>query len=125
MVKDAPVSQQNLLGPTMALRVLSGDTEQGGGHHGSTGVQVVRGVKSVGGWVRPGLPLGAKVDLCGTKMYEFLGTLAEFVLPRLRGFSGSLLPLPACVCKCASPSGRVRRRVHRPPLPKHSVSSPK
>ncbi len=92
MVKDAPVSQQNLLGPIMALRVLSGDTEQGGGHHRSTGVQVVRGVKSVGGWVRPGLPLGAKVDLCGTKMYEFLGTLTEFVLPRLRDFSGFLLP---------------------------------
>ncbi|KAI9436663.1 hypothetical protein H4582DRAFT_2112057 [Lactarius indigo] len=72
MAKDALVSRQNLLGPLMALRAL-------------TGVQVVRGVKSVGGWVRPGLPLGAK-------MYEFLGTLTEFVLPRLREFPGLLLP---------------------------------
>ncbi|KAH9059919.1 ribosomal protein L5 domain-containing protein [Lactarius vividus] len=92
MAKDALVSRQNLLGPLMALRALSGETEQGGGRRGSTGVQVVRGVKSVGGWVRPGLPLGAKVDLRGTKMYEFLATLTEFVLPRLREFPGLLLP---------------------------------
>ena len=92
MAKDALVSRQHLLGPIMALRALSGETEQGGGRRGSTGVQVVRGVKSVGGWVRPGLPLGAKVDLRGTKMFEFLGTLTEFVLPRLREFPGVLLP---------------------------------
>jgi len=92
MAKDALVSRQNLLGPIMALRALSGETERGGGRRGSTGVQVVRGVKSVGGWVRPGLPLGAKVDLCGSKMYDFLGTLTEFVLPRLREFPGISLP---------------------------------
>jgi large subunit ribosomal protein L5 len=92
MAKDALVNRQNLLGPIMALRALSGETEYGGGRRGSTGVQVVRGVKSVGGWVRPGLPLGAKVDLRGSKMYEFLGTLTEFVLPRLREFPGVLLP---------------------------------
>jgi large subunit ribosomal protein L5 len=92
MSKDALSSRQNLLGPIMALRALSGETEQGGGRRGSTGVQIVRGVKSVGGWVRPGLPLGAKVDLRGAKMYEFLGTLTEFVLPRLREFPGLLLP---------------------------------
>ncbi len=92
MAKDALVSRQNLLGPIMALRALSGETEHGGGRRGSTGVQIVRGVKSVGGWVRPGLPVGAKVDLLGSKMYEFLGTLTEFVLPRLREFPGLLLP---------------------------------
>jgi large subunit ribosomal protein L5 len=96
MAKDALISRQNLLGPIMALRALSGETEQGGGRRGSTGVQVVRGVKSVGGWVRPGMPLGAKVDLLGAKMYDFLGTLTEFVLPRLREFPGFLLP-PASV----------------------------
>jgi large subunit ribosomal protein L5 len=92
MAKDAFVSRQNLLGPIMALRALSGETENGGGRRGSTGVQIVRGVKSVGGWVRPGLPVGVKVDLLGSKMYEFLGTLTEFVLPRLREFPGLLLP---------------------------------
>ncbi|KAI0292670.1 mitochondrial 50S ribosomal protein L5 [Multifurca ochricompacta] len=103
MTKEALVSRHNLLGPIMAFRALSGETEQGGGRRGSTGVQVVRGVKSVGGWVRPGLPLGAKVDLRGTKMYEFLGTLTEFVLPRLREFSG--LPLPPASANLQTPSG--------------------
>jgi len=65
----------------MALRALSGETDHGGGRRGSTGVQIMRGVKSVGSWVRPGQPVGAKVDLLGSKMYEFLGTLTEFVLP--------------------------------------------
>jgi large subunit ribosomal protein L5 len=74
----------------MTLRALSGETENGGGRRGSTGVQIVRGVKSVGGWVRPGLPVGAKVDLLGSKMY--VDTLTEFVLPRLREFPGLLLP---------------------------------
>jgi large subunit ribosomal protein L5 len=96
MAKDALDSRQNLLGPIMAFRALSGETENGGGRRGSKGVQIVRGVKSVGGWVRPGLPVGAKVDLLGSKMYEFLGTLTEFVLPRLREFPGLLLP-PASI----------------------------
>ncbi|KAI9432407.1 ribosomal protein L5 domain-containing protein [Lactarius psammicola] len=72
MTKDALVSRQNLLGPLMALRALSGETEQGGGpsrQHGCAGL-----------------------DMRGTKMYEFLGTLTEFVLPRLREFPGLLLP---------------------------------
>jgi len=103
MAKDALVSRQNLLGPLMAMRALSGETEQGGGRRGSTGVQVVRGVKSVGGWVRPGIPLGAKVDLRGTKMYEFLGTLTEFVLPRLREFPG--LHLPPASANLQTPAG--------------------
>ena len=90
MAKDALASRQNLLGPIMAFRALSGETEHGGADAAAAvcGVQVVRGVKSVGGWVRPGLPIGAKVDLVGSKMYEFLGTLTEFVLPRLREASG-------------------------------------
>ncbi|KAF8268536.1 mitochondrial 50S ribosomal protein L5 [Lactarius quietus] len=94
MAKDALVSRQNLLGPLMAMRRR---------RRGSTGVQVVRGVKSVGGWVRPGIPLGAKVDLRGTKMYEFLGTLTEFVLPRLREFPG--LHLPPASANLQTPAG--------------------
>ncbi|KAF8487697.1 hypothetical protein F5888DRAFT_1810519 [Russula emetica] len=57
----------------MTLRALSGETENGGGRRGSTGVQIVRGVKSVGGWM-------------------YVDTLTEFVLPRLREFPGLLLP---------------------------------
>ncbi|KAI0265573.1 ribosomal protein L5 domain-containing protein [Gloeopeniophorella convolvens] len=103
MAKDALASRQNLLGPLMALRALSGATERGGGRRGADGVQVVRGVKNVGGWVRPGLPLGAKVDLRGPALYAFLGTLTEFVLPRLREFPGLLLP-PASA-SLATPAG--------------------
>ncbi|KAA1473846.1 ribosomal protein L5 [Dentipellis sp. KUC8613] len=92
MAKDAIASKQNLLGPIMAFRALSGETQRGGGRHLSEGVQIVKGIKTVGGWTRPGLPLGVKVDLKGPKMWDFLGTLTEFVLPRLREFPGVLLP---------------------------------
>lgn len=127
MAKDALVSRQNLLGPLMALRALSGETEEGGGLRGSTGVQVVRGVKSVGSWVCPGLPLGAKVDLRGTKMYEFLGTLTKFVLPRLREFPGLLIGrfLRSLVYRRVSPADqpnliRFLHRGPRTPLGLHS-----
>ena len=49
-------------------------------------------MKTVGGWLGTGAPLGVKVDLKGLKMYDFLSTLVEFVLPRLREFNGVQLP---------------------------------
>lgn len=90
--KDAITSRQNLLVPIGVLRALSGETERGGGHHARKGVEVVTAVKSIGGWTRRGAPVGAKVTLTGPKMYEFIGTLVEFVLPRLRDFDGFVLP---------------------------------
>jgi large subunit ribosomal protein L5 len=101
--KDAITSRQNLLVPLMALRALSGETERGGGHHAKKGVEVVRAVKSIGGWTRRGAPVGAKVELTGPKMYEFLGTLIEFVLPRLRDYDGFILP--AGSANMQTPSG--------------------
>ncbi|EAU85790.2 60s ribosomal protein l7 [Coprinopsis cinerea okayama7 len=92
MVKDALNSKANLLPTLMMLRALTGETEHGGGHHAVEGVQLVRGKKSIGGWLRKGIPVGAKVDLRGQSMYDFLGTLVEFVLPRLRDFNGIVLP---------------------------------
>lgn len=92
MVKEVINSKTSLLGVLMALRALSGETNQSGGHHAVQGVQIVRGKKSVGGWIRPNIPVGAKVDLKGQSMYDFLATLVEFVLPRLREFHG--VPLP-------------------------------
>jgi large subunit ribosomal protein L5 len=53
---------------------------------------LVKGKKAVGGWIRPGVPVGAKVDLRGQSMYGFLNTLTEFVLLRLRDFDGIVLP---------------------------------
>jgi large subunit ribosomal protein L5 len=92
MVKEALASRTNLLGAIMAFRALTGQTEGSGGRHTSKGVQIVKGIKSVGSWVRPGIPLGVKVDLKGPHMYDFLGTLLEFVLPRLREFPGIIMP---------------------------------
>ncbi|KAF8158497.1 ribosomal protein L5 domain-containing protein [Crassisporium funariophilum] len=91
-VKEAVNSKSHLLGALMQMKALTGETFQGGGHHAVEGVQIVKGKKSVGGWLRPGIPVGVKVDLKGQAMYDFLGTLVEFVFPRLRDFSGIILP---------------------------------
>jgi len=91
-VKEAMGNKSHLLGALMQMRALTGETYEGGGRHAVQGVQIVRGKKSVGGWLRPGVPCGVKVDLKGQAMYDFLGTLVEFVLPRLREFNGVQLP---------------------------------
>lgn len=92
MQKDAIASKSNLLGLIMAMRALTGESYKAGGRHTAEGIQIVKGKKSVGGWIRPGVPVGVKVDLKGQSMYDFLGTLTEFVLPRLRDFQGVVLP---------------------------------
>ena len=92
MMKEAINNKSNLLGAIMALRALTGETYKGGGRHAVEGIQIVKGKKSVGGWIRPGIPVGVKVDLKGQSMYDFLGTLVEFVLPRMRDFNGVILP---------------------------------
>ncbi|TFK24392.1 60s ribosomal protein l7 [Coprinopsis marcescibilis] len=92
MVKESIASKANLLAPLMMVRALTGETERGGGQHAVEGIQLVRGKKSIGGWLRQGIPAGVKVDLRGQSMYDFIGTLTEFVLPRLRDFNGVVLP---------------------------------
>lgn len=92
MVKEAIGSRNNLLPAIMAIRALTGETYQGGGRHSNDGIQIVKARKSVGGWLRPGVPVGVKVDLKGPAMYDFLGTLVDFVLPRIRDFPGFILP---------------------------------
>jgi len=92
MNKEAITNRSNLLGTVMALRALTGETEKAGGQHAVEGVQIVRGKKQVGGWIRKGIPVGAKVTLKGPAMYDFIGTLTEFVLPRIREFQGVELP---------------------------------
>ncbi|THV02758.1 60s ribosomal protein l7 [Dendrothele bispora CBS 962.96] len=95
MNKEAIANRSQLLGTIMALRSLTGETEKGGGQHAIDGVQVVRGKKQVGGWIRKGIPVGAKVTLKGPAMYDFIGSLVEFVLPRIREFQGVELPPPS------------------------------
>ena len=93
MVREAIPNRSNLVGAIAAFRALSGENEGGGGRDSSEGVQITHGRKTAHKWrIRPGVPVGVKVDLKGPKMYEFLGTLTEFVLPRLREFPGIILP---------------------------------
>jgi large subunit ribosomal protein L5 len=48
-----------------------------------------RAKKSIAGFkVREDMPLGCKVTLRGTKMYEFLDRLIQVALPRVRDFRG-------------------------------------
>ncbi|KAF7295903.1 60S ribosomal protein L7 [Mycena chlorophos] len=74
---------------------LTGETKKQAGRHKVGGVQVVYGKKSVGGWIRPNIPVGTKVELKGAPMYDFLAQLVEFVLPRLKDFPGVMLPPPS------------------------------
>jgi large subunit ribosomal protein L5 len=39
--------------------------------------------------IREGLPIGAKVTLRGTRMYEFLDRLISIAMPRIRDFRGA------------------------------------
>ena len=51
--------------------------------------QVRRARKSIAGFkVREGMPVGARVTLRGTRMYEFLDRLVSIALPRIRDFRG-------------------------------------
>lgn len=104
MVREAISSRSNLLGAVTALRALSGENPGAGGRDSSEGVKIVSAKKTAHRWkVRPGIPIGATVDLKGPKMYEFLGTLVEFVLPRLREFPG--IVMPPMSQSMATPSG--------------------
>ncbi|MEX0938043.1 MAG: 50S ribosomal protein L5 [Pirellulales bacterium] len=50
---------------------------------------VTRARKSVAGFrLREGMPIGCKVTLRGTRMYEFLDRLISIALPRVRDFRG-------------------------------------
>ena len=51
--------------------------------------QIRRARKSIAGFkLREGMPVGAKVTLRGTRMYEFLDRLVSIALPRIRDFRG-------------------------------------
>lgn len=92
MVKEATSNRNHLIGAIMAFRALSGETHQGGGNRHRKGIQIVKGRKTEGGWIRPGLPVGVTVEMTGDRMYEFLGSLVNFVLPRFREFNGVKMP---------------------------------
>ena len=94
MQKSAITNRSNLLGAIMAFRAITGESTEAGGRRTTDGVQIVRGKKSIGNWLREGVPVGVKVDLKGPKMYEFMATLVDFVLPRLKEYPGVIMPSP-------------------------------
>lgn len=103
MIKDAITNKSQILGPMMALRAISGQTDYGGGQRAHQGVRVCKSrAASAAFRLREGVPISLKVELRGPQMYEFINTLVEFVFPRLREFRGVTMP-PASAAK-SSPS---------------------
>nr|ODO02410.1 50S small subunit ribosomal protein L7 [Cryptococcus depauperatus CBS 7855] len=103
MVKEAVGNKNNLLSAIAAFRAISGETPNGGGRKGSSGVQVLTAKKSAAPWkLRAGMPIAVKVELKGEAMYDFIQSLVDFVLPRLRDFSG--VPLPPASTPKNSPA---------------------
>lgn len=92
MVKEAIGTKHALLNAIMALRAVTGEVENGGGRS-SSGVQVLRARKGAASWkLRKGMPIATKVELKGEPMYDFIQSLVDFVLPRVRDFPGFKLP---------------------------------
>lgn len=55
---------------------------------------LTRAKKSLAAWkLRAGMPIGAKVTLRGTRMYQFLDKFMNIALPRVRDFRGVSLKL--------------------------------
>ncbi|OCF44476.1 50S small subunit ribosomal protein L7 [Kwoniella heveanensis CBS 569] len=103
MVKEAIVNKSTLLSAIMAMRAISGETPNGGGRKGSNGVEVIVAKKSAAAWkLRAGMPVSVKVELKGEAMYDFIQSLVDFVLPRLRDFPG--IPLPPASTPKNAPS---------------------
>ena len=107
MVRQAIQSKSHLLGAIAAFRAISGESYRSGGQHTTDGVEIVKGRKAIGGWIRPGVPVGVKVDLKGPKMYDFISTLTQFVLPRYREFNGVPLNRPSASLQTASAASGV------------------
>lgn len=103
MVKEA-INQKNALWPAaMQLKALAGESYHSGGRLSSGGVQFIKSTSGVAEFkIRQGLQIAAQVELKGDKMYEFMGTLVDFVIPRLRDFRG--IPLPPASASATSAS---------------------
>ncbi|KAK8861545.1 hypothetical protein IAR55_002367 [Kwoniella newhampshirensis] len=103
MVKEAIGNKSALLSAIAAFRAISGETPNGGGRSGSSGVEVIVAKKSAAAWkLRAGMPVSVKVELKGEAMYDFIQSLVDFVLPRLRDFPG--IPLPPASTPKNSPA---------------------
>ncbi|KDQ11481.1 hypothetical protein BOTBODRAFT_35355 [Botryobasidium botryosum FD-172 SS1] len=103
MVKEAISNKHALITAIAAFRAMSGMTSRGGGISSSQGVQIITSTSGVAEFkVRAGLELAVKVEIKGDKMYDFLGTLVDFVLPRMREFPGIVMPAPSATSNSVS-----------------------
>ncbi|GAA6016694.1 hypothetical protein JCM10207_000150 [Rhodosporidiobolus poonsookiae] len=98
MSKLALAGKSNLLPLLMAFQAITGEPPQTKtpgpyGPGSGQGLVITRSTKKSASFkIRAGAPTGVKVELKGEPMYAFLETLVDFVLPRLKTFSG--IPLP-------------------------------
>ncbi|GAA5828976.1 hypothetical protein JCM3766R1_003888 [Sporobolomyces carnicolor] len=98
MSKAALQGKSNLLPLLMAFEAITGEPPQSKhpgpyGPGSGQGLVVTRSTKKSASFkIRAGAPTGVKVELRGQPMYQFLESLVEFVLPRLKTFNG--IPLP-------------------------------
>ncbi|WP_047999187.1 50S ribosomal protein L5 [Lactiplantibacillus herbarum] len=77
-VGDAVTNAKNLDEAVEELTLISGQKPL-----------VTKAKKSIAGFrLREGMPIGAKVDLRGERMYDFLDKLINVSLPRVRDFHG-------------------------------------
>lgn len=108
MVKEA-ITQPNALWPAaMQLKALSGETYHGGGRESTQGVQFIKSSSGVAEFkIRAGLQIAAQVELRGENMWDFVGTLVDFVLPRLRDYRGLALPPASAASTSASATSGV------------------
>lgn len=92
MVKEAIGNKQSLLSAIMALRAISGQSPNGGGRSGK-GVEVIVSRTGAAAFkLRAGMPVAVKVEMKGEAMYDFIQSLVDFVLPRIREYPGIALP---------------------------------
>lgn len=108
MVKESINNKGALLSAIMALQSITGQSEYSGGNYNERGVTVCKARKGVAQWkIRKGMPLSVKIEIKGQKMYDFIDILTEFVLPRMRDFSGVYLPPTSANDKSPSASSGV------------------
>ncbi|GAA5824727.1 hypothetical protein JCM10212_003712 [Sporobolomyces blumeae] len=98
MTKSALAGKSNLLPLLMAFEAVTGEPPQSKhpgpyGPGSGQGLEITRSTKKSASFkIRAGAPTGVKVQLRGQSMYQFLETLVDFVLPRLKTFHGIALP---------------------------------
>lgn len=96
MIKECQTNRAAILSAMTLFRQLSGELEGQGGDKFATGVEVCRSRKQSSSFrITKNIPISVKVELKGEKMYDFIGSLAEFVLPRMRDFNGIVMPPPS------------------------------